>query len=93
MAGKNLTEAQVRELLTEGRTSTIRGFKSKTGNAFDARIMLNKEENGKITGLKFDFHDIAPQALPRPGLGVQPSASGLRGTVSVSESSLVSASC
>ena len=63
MAGKNLTEAQVRELLTEGRTSTIRGFKSKTGNAFDARIMLNKAENGKITGLKFDFHDIAPKVV------------------------------
>lgn len=63
MAGKNLTETQVRELLTEGRTSTIRGFKSKTGNAFDGRVALSKDENGKITGLKFDFNDIEPKKV------------------------------
>lgn len=58
MAEKSLTEAQVKELLTEGRTSTIRGFKSKTGKKFDARIALNKDETGKVTGLKFDFEDL-----------------------------------
>lgn len=63
MSGKNLTETQVRELLTDGRTSTIRGFKSKMGNVFDARIALNKDENGKITGLKFDFNDIEPKKV------------------------------
>lgn len=59
MAGKALTEAQVKELLTNGRTGTIRGFKSKTGKKFDARVVLNRdEETGKITGLKFDFNDL-----------------------------------
>lgn len=58
MAEKALTEANVKELLTEGRTSTIRGFKSKTGKKFDARVALNKDENGKVTGLKFDFEDL-----------------------------------
>ena len=58
MAEKALTEAQVKELLTYGRTSTIRGFKSKEGKKFDARVALNKDENGKVTGLKFDFTDL-----------------------------------
>ena len=63
MAGKALTEAQVKELLTNGRTGTIRGFKSKTGKKFDARVALNKQEDGQITGLKFDFDDLEPQKV------------------------------
>lgn len=58
MAEKALNEAQVKELLTYGRTSTIRGFKSKAGKKFDARVALNKDENGKVIGLKFDFNDL-----------------------------------
>lgn len=58
MAEKPLTEAQVKELLTKGRTGTIRGFKSKTGKKFDARVALAKDANGKVTGLKFDFTDL-----------------------------------
>ena len=58
MAEKALNEAQVKELLTNGRTSTIRGFKSKEGKKFDARVALNKDETGKVTGLKFDFTDL-----------------------------------
>lgn len=58
MAEKALTEANVKELLTEGRTGTIRGFKSKAGKKFDARVALSKDENGKVTGLKFDFTDL-----------------------------------
>ena len=60
MAEKSLTESQVRELLTNGRTGTIRGFKSKTGKKFDARVALNRDEVGKVTGLKFDFTDLEP---------------------------------
>lgn len=58
MAGKSLSEAQVRQLLTEGRTGTIRGFQSKTGKKFDGRIALNRDENGAVTGLRFDFTDL-----------------------------------
>lgn len=58
MADKALTEANVKELLTNGRTGTIRGFKSKTGKKFDARVALSKDESGKVTGLKFDFEDL-----------------------------------
>ena len=63
MAEKSLTEAQVRELLKNGRTSTIRGFKSKSGKKFDARVALSKDENGKVTGLRFDFDDLEPQKV------------------------------
>ena len=63
MAEKSLTEAQVRELLKKGRTSTIRGFKSKSGKKFDARVALSKDENQKVTGLKFDFDDLEPQRV------------------------------
>lgn len=64
LADKTLTEANVKELLSNGITGTIRGFKSpKTGKKFDARVALNKDENGKVTGLKFDFNDLEPQKL------------------------------
>ena len=58
MAEKSLTETNVKELLSEGRTGTIRGFKSKAGKKFDARVALNKDESGKVIGLKFDFDDL-----------------------------------
>ena len=60
MAEKSLTESQIKELLTNGITGTIRGFKSKTGKKFDARVALSKDETGKVTGLKFDFNDLEP---------------------------------
>ena len=63
MADKSLTEAQVKSLLITGRTETIRGFKSKNGKKFDARVALNKDEEGKVTGLKFDFNDLEPQKV------------------------------
>jgi len=60
MAEKTLTESHIKELLTNGITGTIRGFKSKTGKKFDARVALSKDETGKVTGLKFDFNDLEP---------------------------------
>ncbi len=63
MGEKTLNEAQVKQLLTEGRTATIRGFKSKTGKKFDARIVLNKDESGRVTGLKYDFSDVEAPRL------------------------------
>lgn len=63
MAGREIPEGQIKELLTNGRTATIRGFKSKTGKKFDARIALAKDETGKVTGLKFDFEDLEQPKL------------------------------
>ena len=63
LAGRDLTETQVKALLTDGRTETIRGFKSKTGKKFDARIALKKDESGKVIGLKYDFSDVEAPKL------------------------------
>ena len=60
IAEKSLNVSQLTELITNGRTGTIRGFKSKTGKKFDARVALNRDEAGKVTGLKFDFTDLEP---------------------------------
>lgn len=63
MAGKDLSEAQIRDLLTNGKTATIRGFKSKAGKKFDARVTFSRDGDGKITGLRFDFDDVEQQKL------------------------------
>ena len=58
MAEKSFTETQVKQLLNDGITETMRGFKSKNGKRFDARVALAKDEDGKVTGLKFDFDNV-----------------------------------
>ena len=42
-AGKELTNDQLKALLTEGKTGIIKGFKSKQGNSFDAVVTLNRD--------------------------------------------------
>jgi DNA topoisomerase-3 len=46
-SGKDLTDKQITELLTTGKTSVIKGFKSKEGKIFDAALNLN--ENFQVT--------------------------------------------
>ncbi len=65
VAGVKLKEAQVKELLTNGITDTISGFKSKKGTKFDAKLTLSKDENGKVTGIGFVFED---EVKELPGL-------------------------
>ncbi len=62
IAGKDLTEENMKELLTEGQTSTIRGFVSKTKKKFNARLKLEKDEEGKIS-LAFDFTDVPSEVV------------------------------
>lgn len=57
IAEKSLTQSQVKELLTAKTTQTIRGFKSKNGNKFDACLVLLQNENGKHT-IGFDFENV-----------------------------------
>lgn len=45
IAGKKISETQIKKLL-QGQTDVIKGFTSKAGKAFDARLQL---EEGKIT--------------------------------------------
>lgn len=57
IAGKSLSQANVKELLTEGKTATIRGFTSKTKKKFDACLKLEKNEEGR-TVVAFDFENV-----------------------------------
>lgn len=43
IAGKMLTDNQVKELCENRETKTIKGFKSKSGNKFSAKLILNQE--------------------------------------------------
>ena len=42
-AGKELTNAQLKDLIRDGKTGIIKGFKSKQGNSFDAVVTFNRE--------------------------------------------------
>ncbi|MCR5272252.1 MAG: topoisomerase C-terminal repeat-containing protein [Lachnospiraceae bacterium] len=57
VAGVKLKPAQVKELLQKGVTSTISGFKSKKGDKFDAKLTLDKDEEGNVKGLRFVFEN------------------------------------
>lgn len=49
IAGKTLTEKQIKDLLSKGRTGVIKGFKSKAGKPFEAILKLENFE------VKFEF--------------------------------------
>ena len=55
IAGKNLKDAQIKELLLTGETTKISGFKSKSGKPFEAKLALDKGEDGKVKGIRFVF--------------------------------------
>lgn len=54
ICGKKITEAQVRTLITKGRTGVIKGFKNKQGKEFEACLVLNKTEQK----VGFEFPDV-----------------------------------
>ncbi len=56
IAEKDLTESNVRELLTTGKSGTIRGFKGKSGKKFDACLELVKEDGS--AKIQFDFEHV-----------------------------------
>ncbi|MDR2056875.1 MAG: topoisomerase C-terminal repeat-containing protein, partial [Dysgonamonadaceae bacterium] len=51
---KQLSDGQITELLTKGKTGVIKGFKSKVGKAFNASLKL--DENYRVA---YDFPDKA----------------------------------
>ena len=51
IAGKTISESNIKALLQQGVTPLIKGFKSKTGKFFDAKLKL---DNGLV---KFDFSE------------------------------------
>lgn len=49
MLGKKITEKHVKGLCTNGKTSMIKGIKSKVGKSFDAALKLDGQN------IKFEF--------------------------------------
>ena len=52
VAGKLLSDKEITDLLTEGRTAVLRGFKSKQGKSFDAALAFDE-----VFRIKFIFDD------------------------------------
>ncbi len=73
LAGVRLGVDQVRELLEQGRTGRIEGFRSKAGKPFTASLRL--DDAGRV---RFDFHP-APEADGRSGPVSPESETGKRG--------------
>lgn len=48
LAGKHVSEAQARQLLSRGRTGRLKGFKSKAGNPFAAVLALDGDKKVKL---------------------------------------------
>lgn len=61
IAGKKLTERQVRELLEKGQTKTIKGFTGRKGNKFDAALKI---VDGKIEFLFSNDHFHGGKSTP-----------------------------
>lgn len=41
--GKQLSDKQITELVTKGKTSLIKGFRSREGKTFDAHVAFDKD--------------------------------------------------
>ena len=54
--GKILTDGQIIELATKGRTPLVKGFKSREGKSFDAALVLNPDFT-----IGYSFPDRKPQ--------------------------------
>ena len=44
-ASRNLSDDEIRELLTTGKTKVLKGFKSKQGKSFDAVVAFDADYN------------------------------------------------
>ena len=62
IAGRDLEEDEVVELLTKGHTEVLSGFISKSRKRFSAALVLEKDENGKAS-VNFDFSKNEPEIL------------------------------
>ncbi len=62
IAGKTITAANLKQLLNDKKTETIRGFKSKSGKRFDACLVLKEDENKKLS-VQFDFDHVEPKTV------------------------------
>lgn len=60
MAGKDLSDEQLKTLIEKGRTGVIKGFRKKGGDTFDASVALNADFK-----TEFAFDD--PKQARKPG--------------------------
>lgn len=68
VAGKPLSDAQLKELIVKGRTKVIKGFKKKSGTGtFEAKLVLNEEFK-----VKLEFDTPLPGATEEETLGSCP---------------------
>lgn len=49
-----ITEEELKALINDGITGVINGFRAKNDVLFNAKIKLNRDESGKITGIGFE---------------------------------------
>jgi len=47
IAGRELNDEEVKQLLSEGRTGVLKGFTSKNKKKFSACLVMTKDEEGK----------------------------------------------
>ena len=62
IAGRDLNDEEVKELLTEGHTGVLSGFVSKSKKKFSASLILEKDDEGKVS-VGFDFSKNQPEIL------------------------------
>jgi DNA topoisomerase-3 len=60
IGGKRLTEKQVHALICKGKTGLLKGFKSKSGKKFDARLRLDPQWQ-----VAFEFPNRKPGSMDR----------------------------
>lgn len=63
ICGKKLAEPTIKIFLEKGYTGVIRGFTSKTGKTFDARLkrVINEKEGRKYANAEFVFEGVKPK--------------------------------
>lgn len=77
MCGHHLTDYEMKQLVTEGKTGELGDLQSKAGKTFSARVILNEEFRLAIEFVDHDL-DVHGNALPCPRCG-KPVHLGLKG--------------
>ncbi|MEZ4238875.1 MAG: topoisomerase C-terminal repeat-containing protein [Myxococcota bacterium] len=70
MAKRKIGPRAVKQLLTDGRSAVLKGFKSKAGRSFDAGLRWD-DEAGKVA-FWFPDRDAAPSPSPKPAASAAP---------------------
>ena len=57
-AGRTLSDDEIKDLLTEGHTKLLKGFKSKQGKSFDAVVAFDGEYNTTLCSRRLKGQEI-----------------------------------